>query len=62
MAAILFFVCWASIIFYFFGAKILQLYDILLTVLTHFYPLWPFVMIVGVVVLIVALAPRRAME
>ena len=62
MAAILFFVCWASVIFYFFGAKIVQLYDVLLVVVTHFYPLWPIVMIAGAVVLIVALAPRRAVE
>ncbi len=62
MAAILFLVCWASVIFYFFGAKIVQLYDVLLVVVTHFYPLWPIVMIAGAVVLIVALAPRRAVE
>jgi hypothetical protein len=62
VAAILLLLCWISAILFFFGAKILEVYGILLSVVTHFRPLWPFVLIAGIVALIVAAAPKRVVD
>ena len=51
--------CWVTTIMYFFGRKILALYDVLVALMTHFVPVGPILLIVLVVALIVALAPKR---
>ena len=53
--------CWVTTIMYFFGRKILALYDVLVSMLTHFVPIGPILLIVLVVALIVALAPKRSL-
>jgi hypothetical protein len=59
VTVVLLLLCWISTILYFFGAKILDVYGIMLSVVTHFRPLWPFVLIAGLVALIVAAAPKQ---
>jgi hypothetical protein len=51
--------CWICTIFYFFGRKILALYDVLVSLLTHFIPLGPILLIVLIVALIVVAASHR---
>jgi hypothetical protein len=62
VAVILFLVCWASAVLFFFGAKIFEVYGILMSMLTHFRPLWPFLLIAGAVVVIVAAVPKRVVD
>jgi hypothetical protein len=62
MAVLLVLACWACTILYFFGRKILALYDVLLSLFTHFVPLGPLAIIVLAVALIIAVAPKRAAD
>ena len=60
MAVLLVLTCWVCTVLYFFGRKIATLYDVLISLFTHFIPLGPVVLIALAVVLIIWLAPRRA--
>ena len=51
--------CWVTTVLFFFGHKVVALYDVALSLLTHFIPLGPVLLILALVVLIVALAPKR---
>ena len=62
MAVLLVITCWACTILYFFGRKILVLYEVLLSLFTHFLPLGPLVLIALAVAFIVAIAPKRAAD
>ncbi len=62
MAVLVILVCWVCTILYFFGRKILTLYDVLLSLFTHFIPLGPIVLIGLAVGLIILLAPDRAID
>jgi hypothetical protein len=59
VAAVLLLVCWVSAMLLFFGTKILEVYGILVSLLTHFRPFWPLALIAGMVVLIVSAVPKR---
>jgi hypothetical protein len=61
MAVLLVLLCWACTVLYFFGRKILGLYDVLISVFTHFLPIGPILLIALAVVLIVFVAPKRTM-
>jgi hypothetical protein len=62
MAVLLVMMCWACTILYFFGLKILVLYDVLISLFTHFIPLGPIALIALIVALIVISAPKRAAD
>ncbi len=62
MAVILLLLCWVSAVLFFFGAKILEIYGILASLLTHFRPLWPLVIIAVAVAVIVAATPKRVAD
>ncbi len=62
MAVLLVLACWACTVLYFFGRKILALYDVLLSLFTHFLPLCPIVLIALAVAFIVAVAPKQAAD
>jgi hypothetical protein len=62
MAVLLVLTCWACAILYFFGRKILVLYDVLVSLFTHFVPLGPLALIALAVALIVAIAPKQAAD
>jgi hypothetical protein len=62
MAVLVILVCWVSTILYFFGRKIVVLYDVLLSLFTHFIPLGPIVLIALAVGLIIRLCPNRTTD
>jgi hypothetical protein len=62
MAVLLVLVCWACTVMYFFGRKILALYDVLISLLTHFVPLGPLALLVAAVALIIAVSPKQAAD
>ena len=62
MAVLLALVCWVCTVLYFFGLKILALYDVLLSLFTHFMPLGPIALIALTVALIIVIAPKQAAD
>jgi hypothetical protein len=62
MAVFLVLACWVGTVLYFFGLKILVLYDVLISLFTHVMPLGPLAVIVLVVVGIVYSCPNREAE
>ena len=59
MAVLLVLVCWVCTVLYIFGRKILTLYDLFLSLFTHFMPLGPIALIVLAVACIVFICPNR---
>ena len=62
MAILLVLVCWVCTVLYIFGRKILALYDVFLSLFTHFVPLGPIALIVLAVVGIVLICPKRIID
>ena len=62
MGVVLVLACWVSAMLFFFGSKLMELYGVLLSLFTHFLPLGPIALVVAIVALIVAIAPKRALE
>ena len=61
MGVVVILTCWICTVLYFFGRKIVALYDVLVSLLTHFIPLGPIVLIALTVALIVLACPKRRM-
>ena len=55
-------VCWIATVLFFFGRKVVALYDVLVSLLTHFVPLGPILLFVVVVALIIVSVPKRTAD